>query len=212
VWKNKILPHYYSSLYNLRAVNVKTKIQLRGVGLYCYNEIKNRKNGFPQGLPTKLCELREKLTAIDKKIGLRIKQIRKSWGLSQIELAEKVGLSFQQIQKYEKGVTRISVFRLQQISEALGVSIASFFENEPTPTVSEPTQQYAPQKRPLVPFQFPDKEEIVILKLFRQIKNQKLRESFLKQLRGIIELQNERRLRSSPENNKRGDGSRKKRK
>ena len=70
---------------------------------------------------------------INKKIGLKIKQLRKGWGLSQIELAERIGISFQQIQKYEKGATRISVARLQQISEALGVNITLFFEEEQRP-------------------------------------------------------------------------------
>jgi transcriptional regulator with XRE-family HTH domain len=43
-------------------------------------------------------------------------------------LAERIGVSFQQIQKYEKGATRITVMRLQQISGALGVNITVFFE------------------------------------------------------------------------------------
>jgi len=68
------------------------------------------------------------LATLDELIGLKIKVIRKGSGMSQIELAEKLGLSFQQVQKYEKGVTRISVFRLQQISEALGVPISFFLK------------------------------------------------------------------------------------
>ncbi|MDY6971810.1 MAG: helix-turn-helix transcriptional regulator, partial [Thermodesulfobacteriota bacterium] len=63
--------------------------------------------------------------------------------MSQINLAERIGLSFQQVQKYEKGVTRISVFRLQQVSEALGVHINSFFERgDRTLEVSSPTLEY----------------------------------------------------------------------
>ncbi|MCK4486139.1 MAG: helix-turn-helix transcriptional regulator, partial [Desulfobacterales bacterium] len=80
---------------------------------------------------------------LDKKIGLKIKQIRKSWGLSQIELAERIGISFQQIQKYEKGSTRISVMRLQQISKALGVNITAFFEEgKRAPQVSDLALRY----------------------------------------------------------------------
>ena len=46
---------------------------------------------------------------IEKQIGEKIRKIRKKQGISQMALAEKVGLSFQQIQKYEKGISKISV-------------------------------------------------------------------------------------------------------
>ena len=130
---------------------------------------------------------------LDKKIGLKIKQIRKSWGLSQIELAERIGISFQQIQKYEKGSTRISVMRLQQISEALGVNITAFFEEgERIPKVSDLALRYTPGGDPLETFQPINKEEITLLKLFRKTKNRKVREGILKQLRGVIEVENQK--------------------
>ena len=128
---------------------------------------------------------------IDKKIGLRIKEIRKGWGLSQIELAERIGISFQQIQKYEKGATRISVARLQQISEALGVNITVFFEEGERPLkVSDLALKYAPDVDSLDPVQPLNKEEITLLKLFRKTKNKKIREGVIMQLRGVIELEN----------------------
>jgi transcriptional regulator with XRE-family HTH domain len=130
---------------------------------------------------------------IDKKIGQKIKQIRKSWGLSQMELAERMGISFQQIQKYEKGSTKISVMRLQQLSKALGVNIASFFEEgERTPKVSELTSKYTSRGDRLENLQPLNKEEITLLKLFRRIRNRKIRESMIKQLKGIIELENKK--------------------
>jgi transcriptional regulator with XRE-family HTH domain len=121
---------------------------------------------------------------------MQIKQIRKSRGLSQIELAERVGISFQQIQKYEKGVANITVSRLQQLSEALGIHITSFFEEGNfVPKVSGPTLEYTPGEPPLECFRLLNKEEVIILKLFRKIKNKKLREGLLKHIRGIIELE-----------------------
>jgi len=130
---------------------------------------------------------------IEKKIGLKIKQIRKSWGLSQIELAERIGISFQQIQKYEKGSTRISVMRLQQISEALGVNITLFLEEgERIPKVSDIALRYTTGGGPLETFQPLNKEEITLLKLFRKTRNRKVREGILKQLRGVIELENQK--------------------
>jgi len=126
-------------------------------------------------------------------IGQKIKLIRKSWGLSQIELAERIDVSFQQIQKYEKGLTRISVMRLQQISEVLGVNITVFFEDEGiTPKVSDFALKYSPEgDRPEI-LQPLEKEEVVLLKLFRKIRNKKIREGILKQLRGVIEIENQK--------------------
>lgn len=130
---------------------------------------------------------------INKKIGSKIRQLRKGWGLSQIELAEKVGISFQQIQKYEKGATRISVMRLHEISDALGVSITAFFEKEEgIAKVSDPGLRYTPGGENLTILQPLDKQEIALLRLFRKIGNKKMREGILKQLQGIIELESSR--------------------
>ncbi|VAW39470.1 transcriptional regulator, Cro/CI family [hydrothermal vent metagenome] len=132
----------------------------------------------------------EILATLDELIGLKIKTIRKGSGMSQIELAEKLGLSFQQVQKYEKGVTRISVLRLQQISEALGVPMAVFFAKaDRTLQVAGPVTAYGGEEEEIqAPF---DREGMILLKLFRRIKNRRIREGLLKQLRGIIELQGE---------------------
>ncbi|MDI6800480.1 MAG: helix-turn-helix transcriptional regulator [Thermodesulfovibrionales bacterium] len=62
-----------------------------------------------------------------KTLGLIIKEFRKTKGISQMELADMVDVSYQQIQKYEKGIDRISVDRLKQIANALDVSINEFF-------------------------------------------------------------------------------------
>ena len=130
---------------------------------------------------------------IDKVIGQKIRELRNRWGLSQSELAERIGISFQQIQKYEKGSSRISVMRLRQIAEALGVKLTSFFEEDETiPKVKDFSLKYTPDEAIPESFQPLDREEITLLKLFRKIKNQKLREGVLKQLRGIIELQNQK--------------------
>jgi len=127
---------------------------------------------------------------IDKKIGSKIKQIRTSWGITQIELAERVGISFQQIQKYEKGSTRISVMRLQQVSRALGINISVFFEAEDSALkVSDLPLKYFPERDAANNLQPLNKEEITLLKLFRKIKNKKLREGVIKQLRGGAELE-----------------------
>ena len=110
-----------------------------------------------------------------------------------MELAERIGISFQQIQKYEKGTTRISVMRLQQISAALGVNITTFFEEEEKPLrVSDIAIRYGPEEDSPGPIQPLSKEEITLLKLFRKTRNKKVREGTIRQLRGVVELENMR--------------------
>src|SRR3954463_9589733 len=67
----------------------------------------------------------------DVDVGKRVRSRRLECGLSQTELANKIGVTFQQVQKYEKGVNRIGASRLQRISEALEVPITFFFDASP---------------------------------------------------------------------------------
>lgn len=69
---------------------------------------------------------------IDKHVGSRVRMRRMMVGMSQEKLGESLGITFQQIQKYEKGTNRIGASRLQQISIVLGVPVAFFFEGAPT--------------------------------------------------------------------------------
>ncbi|WP_127091409.1 helix-turn-helix domain-containing protein [Aquabacter cavernae] len=69
---------------------------------------------------------------IDKHVGSRVRMRRMMVGMSQEKLGESLGITFQQIQKYEKGTNRIGASRLQQISITLGVPVAFFFEGAPT--------------------------------------------------------------------------------
>lgn len=61
--------------------------------------------------------------ALERKIGARIRARRRQLGLSQSELAEQLGVSFQQVQKYERGANRVAASTLVAAAEALGVSI-----------------------------------------------------------------------------------------
>jgi transcriptional regulator with XRE-family HTH domain len=63
----------------------------------------------------------------DPRIGMRIRTLRLERGLSQAELGEMLGISFQQIQKYEKGVNRVSAGRLHRVAEALHVPVTFFY-------------------------------------------------------------------------------------
>ena len=69
-------------------------------------------------------------TAIDHGVGSRIAFLRAANGLSQSALASALGVSFQQVQKYETGKNRVGAGRLQAIADRLGVPVASFFDAE----------------------------------------------------------------------------------
>ncbi len=74
--------------------------------------------------------LAKRAEAWDAEVGRRIRARRLECGFSQTELAQRVGISFQQIQKYEKGVNRVSAGRLQRIGDALQVPMKFFYDAE----------------------------------------------------------------------------------
>lgn len=93
--------------------------------------------GKNQGMAMKRSKVTEKHLRVrradsrDAEVGRRVRSRRLECRLSQTELADKIGVTFQQVQKYEKGVNRIGAGRLQRISEALDVPITFFFDVTP---------------------------------------------------------------------------------
>src|ERR1700676_4949927 len=67
----------------------------------------------------------------DTHVGKRVRMRRMMLGMSQEKLGDALGLTFQQVQKYEKGTNRIGASRLQQISQILQVPVSFFFEGAP---------------------------------------------------------------------------------
>ena len=65
---------------------------------------------------------------IDRHVGLRIRMRRKELGVSQEKLAESIGLTFQQVQKYERAANRVSASKLWEMARALNTSVAYFYE------------------------------------------------------------------------------------
>jgi len=78
----------------------------------------------------------------DKHVGARVRMRRMMLSMSQEKLGDALGLTFQQVQKYEKGTNRISASRLQHIASILKVPVAFFFEGAPGPAVAgaKPTE------------------------------------------------------------------------
>jgi transcriptional regulator with XRE-family HTH domain len=70
---------------------------------------------------------------IDVHVGSRVRFRRMLLGMSQEKLGEKLGLTFQQVQKYEKGINRIGASRLFDLAQVLGVSVQFFYEEAPSP-------------------------------------------------------------------------------
>jgi transcriptional regulator with XRE-family HTH domain len=79
----------------------------------------------------KMIENKKKPNPIDIHVGSRIRLRRNMLGMSQEKLGENLGITFQQIQKYEKGTNRVGASRLQAIASILSVPVAFFFEDAP---------------------------------------------------------------------------------
>lgn len=110
----------------------------------------------------------------DMHVGNRVRDRRQSLGMSQTKLAEAVGLTFQQIQKYEKGTNRVGGSRLQQFANILNVPISFFFEGGP----NAPSQRKAGAIDPSITYLsefISSKDGPALIKAFMQIKNTKLR-------------------------------------
>jgi len=75
---------------------------------------------------------------IDREIGRRIRELRIIAGLTQEKLGDRLGQTFQQVQKYERGQNRVSGSRLVKMARALGVSVASLIPDDDTAVAYEP--------------------------------------------------------------------------
>ena len=93
-------------------------------------------------LPPSQTKIDTSVSSIDTYVGSRIRLRRGITGYSQEKLAEEMGITFQQIQKYERGLNRVSAGRLWKLSKILGVSVNFFFEGMDTP--SNPSLTGAP--------------------------------------------------------------------
>lgn len=78
-----------------------------------------------------MIENKKKPNPIDVHVGSRIRLRRNMLGMSQEKLGESLGITFQQIQKYEKGTNRVGASRLQAIASILSVPVSFFFEDAP---------------------------------------------------------------------------------
>lgn len=119
--------------------------------------------------------------AVDRKIGQRVRTRRLEIGMSQERLAELLGVTFQQVQKYEKGVNRIAASRLFDISAALEMPVARFFEG----LVGR--AGVAETKRDYIDDALATPEGAQLMALFASIKSVKVRRRVLELVRALAE-------------------------
>lgn len=94
---------------------------------------------------------RSRALDVDHYVSLRIRQRRIMLGLTQQQMAELIGVTYQQAHKYETGINRISAGRLYQIAQALGVDISYFFEDiDPEKRTKPKPSEMMPQQRMLL--------------------------------------------------------------
>jgi transcriptional regulator with XRE-family HTH domain len=112
---------------------------------------------------------------IDKHVGSRVRMRRMMLSMSQEKLGDALGLTFQQVQKYEKGTNRIGASRLQQISNILQVPVSFFFEGAPhLPGERHSGLGEAPSPAYVSDF-LATSDGLSLTKAFMRIKNSKMR-------------------------------------
>ena len=112
---------------------------------------------------------------IDKHVGSRVRMRRMMLNMSQEKLGDALSLTFQQVQKYEKGTNRIGASRLQQIAHILQVPVSFFFEGAPH-IPGTPTSGLSEAPSPAYVSDFlATSDGLSLTKAFMRIKNSKLR-------------------------------------
>ena len=114
------------------------------------------------------------LNPIDKHVGSRMRMRRLMLDMSQTDLGNALGLTFQQVQKYEKGSNRIGAGRLQHISKILQVPVSFFFEGAPHSPGHSGGMSEAPSPAYVADF-LATSDGLSLTKAFMRIKSSKLR-------------------------------------
>jgi transcriptional regulator with XRE-family HTH domain len=119
----------------------------------------------------------------DVHVGKRVRMRRKMLSMSQTDLASALGLTFQQVQKYENGTNRIGVGRLQEMARSLQVSISFFFDDPIKPNVGDTRQARSPD---YVSDFLATTDGLALTKAFMLIKDPRLRRSIVKLVDDIV--------------------------
>lgn len=122
-----------------------------------------------------MIENKKKPNPIDIHVGSRVRLRRTMLGMSQEKLGDALGITFQQIQKYEKGTNRVGASRLQNISTVLNVPVSFFFEDAPgDPSTGQPGMAEANSSNYVVDF-LSSSEGLQLNRAFIKIADPKVR-------------------------------------
>jgi transcriptional regulator with XRE-family HTH domain len=116
--------------------------------------------------------------AVDRFIGARVRMRRILVGMSQEKLGDALGITFQQIQKYEKGTNRISVSRLHQIAGILGVPVSTFYDGAPVAGETGSGMRERGAARYETDF-LSSPEGVQLMRAFLRIKNTRVRRKLI---------------------------------
>ena len=128
---------------------------------------------------------------VDKYVGSRVRMRRIMLGMSQEKLGEALGLTFQQVQKYEKGTNRVGASRLHQISEILQVPVSFLFDGGPSGAAN--TEGFSEGSSPAYVSDFlATSEGLALTRAFTRISDAKMR-------RSIVDLVEQIAMREGPD-------------
>lgn len=126
------------------------------------------------------------LNSIDIHVGSRVRMRRLMLDMSQTNLADAIGITFQQVQKYEKGTNRISASRLQHISTILQVPVPFFFEGAPLMPGQHKGNGAAPSPAYVTEF-LASNDGLALTKAFMRIKKRDLRRRIVALVEEIVD-------------------------
>ena len=127
----------------------------------------------------------KKPNPVDAHVGSRVRLRRMLLGMSQERLGESMGLTFQQVQKYEKGVNRVGASRLFQISKILDVPVQFFFEEAPQLDGNTPTGLAEPESETFILEFLNSREGLELNRAFVKIADSKVRKSVVDLVRAL---------------------------
>jgi transcriptional regulator with XRE-family HTH domain len=126
---------------------------------------------------------------VDKYVGSRVRMRRIMLGMSQEKLGEALGLTFQQVQKYEKGTNRVGASRIQQIAEILQVPVSFLFEGGPSGMANADGASEGPSTSYVSDF-LATSEGLTLTRAFTRIADAKLRRSIVELVEQIAAHEN----------------------
>ncbi len=121
--------------------------------------------------------------AIDGHVGSRVRTQRMLLGLNQTQLGDALGLTFQQVQKYEKGSNRVGASRLYQLSKILDVPVSYFYEDMPDELVKPPVKPLAPAEGE--PDTMHKRETLELVRAYYRIENADVRDRLRDMIREV---------------------------